>query len=98
MKHNHRLYRISGTVGLGILIFFMTYTIGALPKHPSKTQAVIQTGENDKKITTAETTTPFVQKHICVCCAARRAKFQKHVEQARAHRQAKQANASINTP
>ena len=94
MKHNHWQYGVVIAVVLGIFIGFINYTRGALPKQAPQTQTNVHAVKNYKKVTTSETIPALDQKASCGCCAERKARIQKMIQQARERRLAKQAAVS----
>ncbi len=93
MKIRMGLYSIAAfSVGI-LLAAVVGWTTDSSQRKIEKQRAVIQT-----QVTAAESVAAEPLKKNCGCCAERRERIQKLIQQARERRQAKQQNINTKTP
>ena len=92
MKIRHGIYSIAALFAGIFLAVVVGYTTSTPQRNMPKQQAAtIQT-------TRAEAATSSTEKKNCGCCAERRERIQKLIQQARERRQAKQRTVSTSSP
>lgn len=83
MKRPRFLYDIAIAAAIGILVVSIGYTMVALPKHTPKQPDAVKVGTPNGTTTATGVTTGTVKKDGCRCCAERRTRRKKIIQQAR---------------
>lgn len=89
MKDMRFRYGLATLVLLAILAVLVVYAMETLTTHTSQPQSPVKT------TTPTVTPNPTVKKKSCGCCAERRERLRKMIQQARQRQQAKQRPVNV---
>ena len=91
MKTTGFAYSIAILALLAILAAFIAYTTDRLPPHAPKQHAPVET------VVPTKTSAPAVKEKSCECCAERRERIRKRIQDARERRQKDKQDVSTDT-